>query len=152
MYFFQHHVSCESHLHLHVFFVCLITSLSLLQEADTFLGESERCCTPPPLASIPTDLFSGKQFAFAFHMAHEEDSSNSSLQRVLQQGCQVNFRPRTPPLHVKIEIVKHSNRHHDGVAEVQQASANSLSAKQMNSKTCAQKGDYPYYGMQATFS
>ena len=36
-----------------------------------------------------------------------------------------------------------------GVAEVQQAFANSLSAKRMNSKTCAQKGDYTYYGMYA---
>ena len=65
-------------------------------------------------------------------MAYEEDSSNSNVQRVLQQACQVNLRPRTLPLDVKIEIVKHSNRHHDGivitvlemvacVADVQQA-------------------------------
>ena len=67
-------------------------------------------------------------------MAYEEDSSNNNGQRVLQQGYQVNLRPRTLPLDVKIEI------DHDGitmtvlemiagVAEVQQAFANSFSAK-----------------------
>ena len=84
------------------------------------------------------------------HMAYEEDSAHSNVQRVPQQGYQVNMRPRSlPPLDVKIEIVKQSNRHHDGieitvlemiagVAEVQQAFVNSLSAKRMNSKTtCA---------------
>ena len=55
---------------------------------------------------------------------------------LLQQGVPSE---RSLPLDVKIEIVKHSNRHDDGikitvleiagVAEVQQAFANSLSAK-----------------------
>ena len=87
-------------------------------------------------------------------MAHEEDSAKPAM-CVLQHRYQVNIRPRSLPLDVKIEIVKHSNRHHDGikitvpemitgVAEVQQAFANSLSAKHMNSKTYAQKGDYTY--------
>ena len=64
---------------------------------------------------------------------------------MLQHGYQVNIRLRTLPLDVKIKIVKNSNRHHDdikitvlemiaGVAEVQQASSNSLSAKHMNSR------------------
>ena len=86
-----------------------------------------------------TELFGGKQLAYAFCMAYEEDSANSNVQRALQQGYQVNMRPRSLPLDVQIEIVKHSSRHHDGikitvpemiagVAEVQQASANSLSA------------------------
>ena len=84
-------------------------------------------------------------------MAYEEDSSNSNGQRVLHQEYQVNFRPRTLQVDVKIEIF------HDGVtitvlemiagvAEVQQAFAKSLSANHVNSKTCAQKGDYIYYG------
>ena len=88
--------------------------------------------------------------------------SNSNVQRVLQRGYQVNVRHRSLPLDVKIEFVKHTNRHHDGinitvpemiakVAEVQQAFATSLSAKQMNSKTCAQKSDYTYYGMYAKY-
>ena len=88
------------------------------------------------------------------------DSANSNVQRVLQQRNLVNLRPRTLPLDVKIEIVKHSNRHHDGikitvlemiavVSEVQQAVANSLSAKRANSKTCAQEGDYTCHGMYA---
>ena len=38
------------------------------------------------------------------------------------------------------------------VAEVQQALANSLSAEHVNSKTCAQKGDYTYYGMYAKYA
>ena len=99
---------------------------------------------------------------YAFYMAYEEDSANSNVQRVLQHGYQVNIRPRSLPLDVKIEIVKHSNRHHDGikimvpemiagVAEVQQAFANSLSAKRMNSKTCAQNSDYTNYGMYAKY-
>ena len=96
-------------------------------------------------------------------MAYEEDSANSNVQRVLQQGYQVNMRPRSLPLDVKIEIFKHSNRHHDGikltvpemiagVAEVQQALANSLLAKHMNSESCAQKGDYTYCGMYAKYA
>ena len=48
-------------------------------------------------------------------MAYEEDSSNSNVRCVLQQGCQVNLRPCTLPLDVKIEIVKRSNRHHGGI-------------------------------------
>ena len=74
----------------------------------------------------------------------------------------MSIRPRTLPLDVKIDISKHSNRHHDGikitvlemiagVASVQQAFANSLSAKQRNSKTCAQKGYYTYDGMYAKY-
>ena len=75
----------------------------------------------------------------------------------------MNFGFRTLPLDDKIEIVKQSNRHHDGikidvlemiagVAEVQQAFANSLSAKHMNSKGCAQKSDYTYCGMYAKYA
>ena len=90
-----------------------------------------------------TELFGGKQLAFALYMAYEEDSANSNVQRVLQQGYQVNMRPRSVPLDVKIEIVKHSNKDHDGinisvpemiagVDDVQRAFANSLSAKHMN--------------------
>ena len=74
----------------------------------------------------------------------------------------MNIRPRSLPLDVKIETVKHSNRHHDGikitvpemiagVAEVQQAFANSLSAQHMNAKTCGQEGDYTNYGMYAKY-
>ena len=81
-----------------------------------------------------TELFGGIQLAYAFYMAYEEDCSNSNVQRVLQLGYQVSLLPRTLPLDVKIEIVKHSNRHHDGikvtvlemisgVAEVQQSFA-----------------------------
>ena len=62
-----------------------------------------------------TELFGGEQLANAFFMVYEEDSSNSNVQRVLQHGYQVNFRLRAVPLDVKIEIVKHSNRHHDGI-------------------------------------
>ena len=62
-----------------------------------------------------TELFGGKQLAHAFYMAYEQDSANSNVQRVLQHVYQVNIRPRTLPLDVKIEIVKHSNRHHDGI-------------------------------------
>ena len=99
----------------------------------------------------------------AFYMSYEEDSAKRNVQRVLQQGYQVNMRPRSLPLDVKIEIVKHSNRHHDGikiillemiagVSEVQQAFANSLAAKHVKSKTCAPKGDYTYYGMYAKYA
>ena len=85
------------------------------------------------------------------------------MQRVLQQGYHVTLRLRTLPLDVKIKIVKHSNRHYDGnettvhemiagVAEFQQAFASSLSAKHVNSKTCAQKCDYTHYGMYAKYA
>ena len=95
-------------------------------------------------------------------MAYAEDCANSNVQRVLQQVYQVNMRHRSLPLDVKIEIVKHANRHHDcikitvlemtaGIAEVQQAFASSLSAKHMNSKTCAQKCDKTNYGMYAKY-
>ena len=59
-----------------------------------------------------TGLFGGKQLAY---MAYDEGSANSNVQRVLQHGYQVNIRPRSLPLDVKIEIVKHSNRRHDGI-------------------------------------
>ena len=62
-----------------------------------------------------TELFGGKQLAYAFYTAYEEDARNSNVQRVLQQWYQVNLRHRSLPLDVKIEIVKHSNRHHDGI-------------------------------------
>ena len=72
-------------------------------------------------------------------MAYEEDSSNNNGQRVLHQEYQVNFRPRTLQVDVKIEIF------HDGVtitvlemiggvAEVQQAFA-----KSFFSQTCELK-------------
>ena len=62
-----------------------------------------------------TELFGGKHLACAFYVAYEEDSANSNVQRVLQQGYPVKLRPRSLPLDVKIEIVKHSNSHHDGI-------------------------------------
>ena len=62
-----------------------------------------------------TELFGGKQLASAFYMAHEEDSANSNVQRVLQRGFQVNIRLRSLPLDVKIQIAKHSHRHYDGI-------------------------------------
>ena len=109
-----------------------------------------------------TELFGGKQLAHAFCMACEEDLANNTVQRVLQQGYQVNMRPRSLPLDVKIEISKHPKRHHDGIkitvpemisgaAEVQQALRILLSANHMNSETCAQKGDYTYCGMHAKY-
>ena len=39
-----------------------------------------------------TELFGGKQLAYALYMAYEEDSANSNVQRVLQHGYQVNIR------------------------------------------------------------
>ena len=39
-----------------------------------------------------TELFGGKQLAYAFYMAYEEDLANSNVQRVLQHGYQVNIR------------------------------------------------------------
>ena len=73
-----------------------------------------------------TELFGGKQLAYAFYMAYEEDSSNSNGQRVLHQEYQVNLFPRTLPLDVKIEIVHNGVtiavlEMVGGVAEVQQA-------------------------------
>ena len=62
-----------------------------------------------------TELFGGTQVAYVFCMAYEEVSANSNVQSVLQQGYRANMRPRPLPLDVKIEIVKHSNRHHDAI-------------------------------------
>ena len=89
------------------------------------------------------------KLADAFYMACEEDSATSKVQRVLQQGYQVNMRLRSLPLrrhdHIKIIVLGMIA----GVAEVQQASAIFLSAKHVNSETCAQKGNYSYHGMYA---
>ena len=73
-----------------------------------------------------TELFGGKQSAYDFYMAYEKASANSNVQCVLQQGYQVNMRPRSLPLDVKIEIVDGIKRTVlqmiAGVAEIQQSS------------------------------
>eukprot|EP00959_Pyramimonas_sp_CCMP1952_P128201 2680950-Pyramimonas_sp.AAC.1 len=63
-----------------------------------------------------TELLAGEQLAMAFYMAHKQDPKNTHVERCLAEGYKVAVWPRNMPIEVTMEIVKHMNKFHDGIA------------------------------------
>eukprot|EP00959_Pyramimonas_sp_CCMP1952_P013988 295799-Pyramimonas_sp.AAC.1 len=98
----------------------------------------------------------------AFYMAHKQDPENTHVERCLAEGYKVAVWPRNMPIDVKIEIVKHMNKSHDGIAntpadmitsvpQVEAGFGNFLDAHKKSSRTVATKGQYSYHNLYSKY-